>query len=103
MSIIARQREIVDRRVLGEALASLASQPGTAAGDRSAVVGLLKTALRDGHDEIQRRFAGGASGAQTAREHCFLMDQLVRALHDFTIGHVSPLPNPTSDEHLVIV
>jgi len=103
MSIIARQREIVDRRVLGEALASLASLPGTAAGDRSAVVGLLKTALRDGHDEIQRRFAGGASGAQTVREHCFLMDQLVRALHDFTIGHVYPLANPTSGEHLVIV
>src|SRR6266851_2709706 len=103
MSIIARQREIVDRRALGEALASLASLPGTAAGDRSAVVGLLKTALRDGHDEIQRRFAAGASGAQTVREHCFLMDQLVRALHDFTVSHVYPLANPTSGEHLVIV
>ena len=103
MSIIARQREIVDRRALGEALASLASLPGTAAGDRSAVVGLLKTALRSGHEEIQRRFAAGASGAQTVREHCFLMDQLVRALHDFTIDHVYPLANPTSGEHLVIV
>src|SRR5260370_27725891 len=103
MSAIAKQREIVDRRALGDALAELALLPGTASGDRAPVVALLKTALRDGHDEIRRRFAAGAGGAQTVREHCFLMDQIVRTLHDFTIGHIYPLANPPSGEHLAIV
>src|SRR5260370_13317738 len=103
MSAIAKQREIVDRRALGDALAELALLPGTASGDRAPVVALLKTALRDGHDEMRRRFAAGAGGAKTVREHCFLMDQIVRALHDFTIGHIYPLANPTSGEHLAIV
>jgi [protein-PII] uridylyltransferase len=103
MGAISKQREIVDRRLLGEALTALAELPGTAAGDRTPVVALLKAALKDGYDEIRRRFEAGAGGAQTVREHCFLMDQLIRALHDFTTSHVYPLANPTSGEHLAIV
>src|SRR5260221_698568 len=103
MGLITRQREIVDRRALGEALAALARRSGVAGGNRAPVVGLLKTALKDGYDEIRRRFGAGAHGAQTVREHCFLMDQLIRALHDFTIAHIFPLANPTSGEHLAMV
>jgi [protein-PII] uridylyltransferase len=103
MGTISKQREIVDRRALGEALGELARLPAIAAGDRTPVVALLKTALKDGYDEVRRRFDAGAAGAETVREHCFLMDQLVRALHDFTLGHVYPLANPTSGEHLAMV
>jgi [protein-PII] uridylyltransferase len=103
MGAISKQREIVDRRLLGEALTALAELPGTAGGDRMPLVALLKAALKDGYDEIRRRFEAGAGGAQTVREHCFLMDQLIRALHDFTTSHVYPLANPTSGEHLAIV
>jgi [protein-PII] uridylyltransferase len=103
MGAISKQREIVDRRLLGEALTALAELPGTAAGERTPVVALLKAALKDGYDEIRRRFEAGAGGAQTVREHCFLMDQLIRALHDFTTNHVYPLANPTAGEHLAIV
>src|SRR5260221_14740370 len=100
---IPRRREIGDRRALGEALAALAGRQDVAAGDRASVVALLKAALKGGYDEIRRRFEAGAHGAQTGREHCFLMDQLVRALHDFTITHIYPLPNPTSADHLAMV
>jgi [protein-PII] uridylyltransferase len=103
MGAISKQREIVDRRLLGEALTALAELPGTAGGDRMPLVALLKAALKDGYDEIRRRFEAGAGGAQTVREHCFLMDQLIRALHDFTTSHVYSLANPTSGEHLAIV
>jgi len=103
MGAITKQREIVDRRLLGEALAALAELPGTAAGDRMPLVALLKAALKDGYDEIRRRFEAGAGGASTVREHCFLMDQLIRTLHDFATTHVYPLANPTSGEHLAVV
>ena len=103
MGAIAKQREIVDRRALGEALSALADRPETAAGARGAVVAQLKEALAAGYEEIRRRFDSGASGEQTVREHCFLMDQLVRALYDFVTRHVYPLANPTSGERLAIV
>ena len=103
MGAIQKQREILDRRALGDALALLAAQPGTAAGERGAVVAQLKAALSFGYDEIHRRFDAGAAGAQTVREQCFLMDQLIRTLHDFTMTHVFPLANPTAGEHLAIV
>ena len=103
MGAIAKQREIVDRRALGEALSALADRPETAAGARGAVVAQLKEALASGYEEIRRRFDSGASGEQTVREHCFLMDQLVRALYDFVTRHVYPLANPTSGERLAVV
>src|SRR5260221_10213314 len=103
MGAISKQREIVDRRLLGEALTALAEFPGTAGGDRMPLVALLKAALKDGYDEIRRRFEAGAGGAQTVREHCFLMDQLIPAPHDFTTRPVYSLANPTSAEHLAIV
>jgi [protein-PII] uridylyltransferase len=103
MGAILKQREILDRRALGEKLAELAARPETASGERRPVVAELKAALTQGYDEIRRRFEAGAAGDQTVREHCFLMDQLIRALHDFTVTHVYPLANPTAGEHLAIV
>lgn len=103
MAAIPKQREIIDRRALDQALAQLAGRPDTAAGARGPVVACLKAALKSGYEEVRRRFEAGASGAQTVREQSFLMDQLVRALHDFATGHVFPLANPTSGEHLAIV
>src|SRR5258708_28896019 len=52
---------------------------------------------------MRRRWEAAADGAQTVREHCFLMDQLIRALHDFTTSNVYPVANPTSGEHIAIV
>jgi [protein-PII] uridylyltransferase len=103
MGAIAKQRDIVDRRALGEQLASIAALPGVASGDRRPLVGILKTALASGYDEIRRRFEAGAGGEQAVREHCFLMDQLIRSLHDFATTHVFPLANPTAAERLAIV
>ncbi|MBX6367449.1 MAG: nucleotidyltransferase domain-containing protein, partial [Rhodospirillales bacterium] len=96
MSAIARQREIIDRRALWEELAALPD-------DRAAVVSLLKAAFKKGHDEIRRRFESGTPGAVTIRENAFLIDQIVRLLHDFVTLRVFPLANPTKGEHLAVV
>src|SRR5690606_5649623 len=71
--------------------------------DRAAVVSVLKAALREGHDEIRHRFESGTPGAATIRENAFLIDQIVRLLHDFVTLRVFPLANPTKGEHLAIV
>jgi [protein-PII] uridylyltransferase len=94
-------REIIDRRRLLDDLRGVAKAEGTER--RTPFAERLKTTYRAGYDEIRRRFEEGGSGTVAVREHCFLMDQLVRALHDFVTQHVYPLANPTKGEHLSIV
>jgi [protein-PII] uridylyltransferase len=98
---IVRQREIIDRLALGEALAALPVD-GTAP-DRAPIVGLLRTTLDHGREEIEQRFEAGGSAAYCVAEQCFLVDQLIRALFDFVTEHIYPLANPTSGERMAIV
>jgi [protein-PII] uridylyltransferase len=98
---ITKQREIIDRRALTEALAALAVD--TATPDRAQVLALLRDALNHGRAEIQARFEGGGSAAHCVAEQCFLVDQLIRVLFDFVTEHVYPLANPTAGEKLAVV
>src|SRR4051794_40059468 len=95
-----KPRDIIDRRAL---LADLARVAPDAGRGRASLVEILKGAHRTGYDEIQRRFEQGADGTQTVRAHCYLMDQLIRTLHDFVLDHVYPLANPTAGERHAIV
>src|SRR4051794_38539372 len=103
MTAILRQRDIIDRRALGDALAGLAAGARDLEVDRGPVVGLLKAAMSTGVAEIRQRFESGNAGAIAVREHCFLMDQLVRVLYDFTTTAIFRLANPTAAERLSIV
>ena len=98
---ITRQREIIDRRALTEALSALAGESATP--DRDAIVGLLRDALNNARAEIQARFEGGGSAAHCIAEQCFLIDQLIRTLFDFVAEHVYPIANPTQGEKLAVV
>ncbi|HYM71430.1 MAG TPA: [protein-PII] uridylyltransferase [Stellaceae bacterium] len=97
---IARQREIIDRRVLAEALAALAIDSGA---DRAPIVALLRAALDRGRGEIRHRFEARGSAAHCAAEQCFLIDQLIRILFDFVSERIYPIANPTEGEKIAIV
>ena len=97
---IPKRRRIIDRKALGAGLEELA------AGDPSGgkVLELLKDVLAAGHGEVRRRFEGGsATGADVVAANSFLMDQLLRSIHEFAATHVYPLANPTPGEQLSIV
>jgi [protein-PII] uridylyltransferase len=98
---IAKQREIIDRRALSDALAALAED--TATPDRTQVLALLRNAMDRGRAEIQARFEAGGSAAHCIAEQCFMVDQLIRVLFDFVTEHVYPLANPTAGEKLAVV
>jgi [protein-PII] uridylyltransferase len=95
-----KQREIVDRLAVLERLAALAEAGEP---DRRKVAEVLKEALQAGRAEVRQRFEAGALGGDTVRALSFLMDQLIRALHDFVTTAVYPLANPTAGEHLGVV
>ena len=103
MGSIERQRDIIDRRVLAEGLSLAAQDTSAPALDRGPFLASLRAALAAGRAEIRRRFEAAADGDAASREHCFLMDQLIRALFDLVTNEIYPLANPTSGERLAIV
>ena len=82
---------------LGEALGAIG---GGEAPDRAAVLAVLKEALGRSRAENRARFAGGAAGLDCARTAARAMDELVRALLDFTCGRIYRSANPTAGERL---
>jgi [protein-PII] uridylyltransferase len=97
---ITKQREIIDRRALAEALAALAADSTP---ERPAIVALLREALSRGRGEMQHRFEAGGKAAHCVAEQSFLVDQLIRTLFDFVTEHIYPIANPTEGEKLAIV
>ncbi|WP_310530968.1 [protein-PII] uridylyltransferase [Novosphingobium sp.] len=100
---IANQRAIIDRRALASAIADGVAELG-AEKARPRVVELLRAALRDGKAEIERRLIEKPSaGHECAAAQAFLVDQLVRVIHDHVIGNVYRASNRTTGERLTIM
>ncbi len=99
---IVRQREIIDRRAIDAALAKLHATEGS--DSRSAVIALLRKALDAGRAEIARRLeARPSAGHEICAGHSFLIDQLVRLLHDHVVTRVYSPGNRSSAEQLAIM
>ncbi len=100
---IPDQRAVIDRRALTETIAALVEEQG-ATKCRQAIVELLRDALRDGRAEISRRLLEKPSaGHEIARAQAFLIDQLVRIIHDHVISDVYPVSNRSTGERLTIM
>ena len=79
---IADQRAVIDRRVLAGAIADAVAAAGPVKA-RAQVVELLRGALATGRAEIARRLlAHPSAGHDCAEAQAFLVDQLVRTIHD---------------------
>ncbi len=100
MSAIPHPRDIIERRSIQAKLDALAT---TGAPGRKEVSALLKEALIAGRAEVQKRFEAGASGTETVHALAYLMDQIIRALYDFTQSRIYPAPNPTSGEQMALI
>jgi [protein-PII] uridylyltransferase len=99
-----KRRGVIDRAALSHALADLAeAHAPESPALRGAVLQQLKYALTDGRAEVRRRFEAGASGNMVLVANCFLLDQLIRSLYDFTTGVVFPATNPTASERIGLV
>ena len=102
-SRIANQRAVIDRRALAEAMAALI-ETQSAAKARPKVVELLRGALATGRAEIARRLLEKPSaGHMCAEAQAFLVDQLVRLIHDHVTLAVYPSGNRSAGERLTIM
>ncbi|MDE2620571.1 MAG: [protein-PII] uridylyltransferase, partial [Sphingomonadales bacterium] len=100
---IANQRAIIERRSLAAAIADIVAEAG-AEKARPRVVALLRAALDDGRGEIARRLAEKPSaGTECAAAQAFLIDQLVRVIHDHVVGNVYRASNRSTGERIAIL
>ncbi|HSV29975.1 MAG TPA: [protein-PII] uridylyltransferase [Candidatus Omnitrophota bacterium] len=103
MTKISDQRTILDRRILIDRLAEVAASDLPKHKRRSQVLATFKDALTTGRAEVRRRFDEHGHGEQTVRENCFLIDQLIRTVHDFAAEHEFPQGIRTSGEAMSLV
>jgi [protein-PII] uridylyltransferase len=100
---IPNQRAVIDRRSLSEAISELVEAKG-AEKSRQQVVELLKQALESGREELgQRLLAKPSAGHECVIGHAFLVDQLIRLIHDHVVTNVYPVGNRSSGERLTII
>ena len=98
------RRAIIDRRALWDVLAELGTSDQSATQKRATLAVLLGDALASGRAEIARRLAEHPSrGREATSAQAFLIDQIVRLLHDFTIGYLYPSGNRSSGERLTLI
>ncbi|MBO9498129.1 MAG: [protein-PII] uridylyltransferase [Novosphingobium sp.] len=100
---IPNQREVIDRRALAEAIATQVAENGVQR-SRPQVVELLRDALEKGRQELAKRLAEHPSaGHEITAGHAFLIDQIIRVMHDHAIEHLYPANNRTKGERLTIM
>ena len=96
------QRAIIDRRQLAEEIAALHEAGGAEA--RPGIVRALRMAFDEGRNELARRLEETPSaGHEVTAGFSFLMDQLLRVIHDHVTAHLYPVPNRTQAERLAIL
>ncbi|PKP96868.1 MAG: [protein-PII] uridylyltransferase [Alphaproteobacteria bacterium HGW-Alphaproteobacteria-13] len=99
-----RRRAIIDRRELASRLDAIAAETGDTGQRRRAMVALFKQALDAGRAEINRRLlAQPSAGRRAANATAFLIDQIVRLSHDFTIDHLYPSGNRSAGERITLM
>ena len=101
---LEHRRAIIDRRALSDRLGEIAEETSDSGKRRRAMVDLLKNALEDGRTEINRRLLEQpSSGRIAASATAFLIDQIVRISHDFTVDHLYPSGNRSAGERITLI
>ncbi|MCR6629572.1 MAG: [protein-PII] uridylyltransferase [Magnetospirillum sp.] len=103
MPDISAQRAIIDRRALIQRLGEVVALDLPKVKRRSKVLEVFKEVLNAGRAEIRARFDRRGNGAETVKENCFLIDQLIRTVHDFAAEHEFPQGIRTQGEAMSLV
>ncbi len=100
---IPKQRKIIDRRQLTADIAAIVEDTGVEAG-RKQIVARLRQALDAGRKELTKRLKKRpGAGHEHAHGQAFLIDQLIRVIHDHVIDDVYPVGNRSSGERIALL
>jgi len=100
---IPKQRAIIDRRRLASAIAEAVAEDG-AERARPRIVELLRAALAQGREELGLRLAAHpGAGHESAHGYAFLIDQLIRVVHDHVVSDLYPVANRSTGERIALI
>ncbi|MEQ1510146.1 MAG: [protein-PII] uridylyltransferase [Sphingopyxis sp.] len=103
-SVLHERRAIIDRRALWDILCAIGDGTGANTNKRASLASALKSALDDGRAVIAKRLGEHPSrGREATVGQAFLIDQIIRLLHDFTVTHLYPSGNRTAGERLTLI
>ena len=103
MAVVSQQRRIVDRRTIAAKVVALAESKPPSEVLRQGFIEILKQSLASGRDFVRRSFERGASGSEVVHALSFLVDQLVRTIHEFAETVVFPGAESGEDDRLAVV
>ena len=103
MEQLHKKRAIVDRIGLQEAIEAVLDGDLAESEHAAASLEVYRGALQTGTEEIRRRFEADQNGEQAVLGHCFLIDQIIRVIHDIAGSRLYQAANPTSADQLCIV
>jgi len=98
------REEVLESQHLTETLDALVEEHSSMDGGlRAEVLAACKAVLSGSQMNIRERFEAGLSGREATRAIAWSMDQLIRTLYKFTVGHIYRQSNPTSGERLSVI
>ena len=103
MDQLRNRRAIIDRIDLQERVEAILDGDLNEADRASEVLNIYRETLKSGIAEIRSRFDDTRDGELTVRGHCFLIDQLIRVIHDIAVTWFYKAANPTAADQLCIV
>ena len=103
MGTIPKRRKIINRLDLQERVEQGLSQGLMESGGMLETLPVYRSVLAEGSSEIRRRFEVNQNGEQAVRSRCFLIDQLIRVMHDIATNRLYRAANPTFADQLCIV
>lgn len=104
MNTIEKRREIIDRKALIGELTELVEWSGFSLKTRPKVLEIFKKHFNNGWEEVRHRFESAkGQGEMVMRSNAYLVDQIIRTLHEFALQHAYPMANPTSGEQVSVL
>jgi [protein-PII] uridylyltransferase len=100
----ARDTEVFDAVAVAAELEGLVEvHAGNERELRLAVSRHIKAALIKGRAAAERLLIADRHGRRCAERLCFMQDEIIRVLFEFTFKHLYPAQNPSEAEHMAIV
>jgi [protein-PII] uridylyltransferase len=96
--------DLIDVRAINADLEKLAAAHAGSERDlRSAVAQRLKTALNEGRAKAEQLLLNDRHGRRCAERLCWMEDEIIHILFDFTRQHLYPSQNPSEAERMAVV
>ncbi len=104
MPNVIKPREIIDRKNFVAKLDEIVEWSGYTAKTHGQILEVFKDTQQKGWHEMRRRFLeDGISAIDVTRGNAYLVDQLVRTIHEFALTRVYLAANPTTGEQMALV